>query len=81
MNRLAQRNAIMRVFVFSGEEYQGFVARDVRKGNCQIQALVIAAGKGQGEKCSEGMDLTKTQESSLPLFDSMQQWSKVLVLR
>lgn len=81
LNRLAQRNAIMRIFVFSSEEYQGFVAWGVRKGNCQIQALVIAASKGQGEKCSEAMDLTKTQESSLPLLDRMQQWSKVLVLR
>lgn len=32
----------------------------MRKGSCQIQALLIAAGKGQGEKCSEGRNLTKT---------------------
>lgn len=35
----------------------------MRRGNCQIQVLVTAGGKGQGEKRLKGKDLTNSSET------------------
>lgn len=55
----------------------------MRRGNCQIQVLVTAGGKGQGEKRLKGKDLTNSSEtppqsSLLLLLDSTEQCLQAL---